>query len=79
MNAPSPGIVATTMLNAYYSSHQAYLDAIARELRIEYARVVEAGFVLQIDAPISRWSASCFTRISPTGSSPNWSSSTSRP
>jgi 5-methyltetrahydropteroyltriglutamate--homocysteine methyltransferase len=51
MNAPSPGIVATTMLNAYYDSHQAYLDAIARELRVEYKRVVEAGFVLQIDAP----------------------------
>jgi 5-methyltetrahydropteroyltriglutamate--homocysteine methyltransferase len=51
MNAPSPGIVATTMLNAYYDSEQAYLDAIARELRVEYARVVEAGFVLQIDAP----------------------------
>src|SRR6201993_5269904 len=51
MNAPSPGIVATTMLNAYYKSQQDYLDAIARELRIEYAKVVEAGFVLQIDAP----------------------------
>lgn len=51
MNAPSPGIIATTMLNAFYPSHQAYLDAIARELRIEYAKVVEAGFVLQIDAP----------------------------
>jgi 5-methyltetrahydropteroyltriglutamate--homocysteine methyltransferase len=51
MNAPSPGIVATTMLNAYYKSHEDYLDAIARELHIEYARVVEAGFVLQIDAP----------------------------
>ena len=51
MNAPSPGIVATTMLNAHYASHQDYLDAIARELHIEYARVVEAGFVLQIDAP----------------------------
>jgi 5-methyltetrahydropteroyltriglutamate--homocysteine methyltransferase len=51
MNAPSPGIIATTMLNAHYASHQDYLDAIARELHIEYARVVEAGFVLQIDAP----------------------------
>jgi 5-methyltetrahydropteroyltriglutamate--homocysteine methyltransferase len=51
MNAPSPGIVATTMLNAYYKSQQDYLDAIARELRTEYAKVVEAGFVLQIDAP----------------------------
>ena len=51
MNAPSPGIIATTMLNAHYASHQDYLDAIARELRIEYRRVVDAGFVLQIDAP----------------------------
>jgi 5-methyltetrahydropteroyltriglutamate--homocysteine methyltransferase len=51
MNAPSPGIVATTMLNGYYKSQQDYLDAIARELHPEYAKVVEAGFVLQIDAP----------------------------
>ncbi len=51
MNAPSPGIVATTMLNAYYKSHQDYLDAIAREISIEYKAIVEAGFVLQIDAP----------------------------
>jgi 5-methyltetrahydropteroyltriglutamate--homocysteine methyltransferase len=51
MNAPSPGIIATTMLNDYYKSQQDYLDAIAREMRTEYAKVVEAGFVLQIDAP----------------------------
>jgi 5-methyltetrahydropteroyltriglutamate--homocysteine methyltransferase len=51
MNAPSPGIVACTMLNAYYDSQEAYLDAIARELKIEYRRVAEAGFTLQIDAP----------------------------
>lgn len=51
MNAPSPGIVATTMLNAHYASHEAYLDAVARELRTEYLAVAKAGFVLQIDAP----------------------------
>jgi len=51
MNAPSPGIVATTMLNAHYKSHQDYLDAIAREIAIEYKKVVDAGFILQIDAP----------------------------
>ena len=51
MNAPSPGIIATTMLNAHYPSHQDYLDAIAREMQIEYRRVVDAGFILQIDAP----------------------------
>ena len=51
MTEPSPGIIATTMLNAHYSSHEAYLDAIAREMRHEYQAVVKAGFVLQIDAP----------------------------
>jgi len=51
MNAPSPGIVATTMLNAHYASHEAYLDAVAREIRTEYLAVTRAGFVLQIDAP----------------------------
>jgi 5-methyltetrahydropteroyltriglutamate--homocysteine methyltransferase len=51
MNAPSPGIVACTMLNAHYDSQEAYLNAIARELCIEYRRVVDAGFILQIDAP----------------------------
>lgn len=51
MNSASPGIIAATMLNAYYDSYEAYLDAIAREMRIEYEAVVNAGFILQIDAP----------------------------
>ena len=51
MNAPSPGIIATTMLNAHYASHEAYLDAVACEIRTEYLAVTKAGFVLQIDAP----------------------------
>ena len=51
MTEPSPGIIATTMLNAYYPTHEAYLDAIAREMAHEYRAVVDAGFVLQIDAP----------------------------
>ena len=51
MNAPSPGIIATTMLNAYYESDGAYLDAIMREMSKEYRAVVDAGFVPQIDAP----------------------------
>jgi 5-methyltetrahydropteroyltriglutamate--homocysteine methyltransferase len=51
MNAPSPGIIATTMLNAHYASHEAYLDAVGREIRTEYLAVTNAGFVLQIDAP----------------------------
>jgi 5-methyltetrahydropteroyltriglutamate--homocysteine methyltransferase len=49
--APSPGIVATTMMNAHYESHEAYLAALARELRPEYLAIHKAGLVLQIDAP----------------------------
>jgi 5-methyltetrahydropteroyltriglutamate--homocysteine methyltransferase len=48
---PSPGIVATTMMNAYYDSHEAYLMALARELRPEYLAIHNAGLILQIDAP----------------------------
>ena len=48
---PSPGIIATTMLNAYYKTYEAYLDAIAREMHYEYKAVVDAGLILQIDAP----------------------------
>jgi len=51
MTAPSPGIVATTMVNAHYESHEAYLTALARELRIEYRAIHDAGLILQIDAP----------------------------
>jgi 5-methyltetrahydropteroyltriglutamate--homocysteine methyltransferase len=48
---PSPGIIATTMLNAYYKTYEDYLSAIAREMRYEYKSVVDAGLILQIDAP----------------------------
>jgi 5-methyltetrahydropteroyltriglutamate--homocysteine methyltransferase len=51
MTAASPGIIASTMLNAYYDSHEAYLDAIAREMKNEYQAIHKAGLVLQIDAP----------------------------
>jgi len=51
MTAPSPGIVATTMVNAHYDSHASYLRALARELRHEYRAIYAAGLILQIDAP----------------------------
>jgi 5-methyltetrahydropteroyltriglutamate--homocysteine methyltransferase len=50
MTAASPGIVATTMLNAHYDSYEAYVFALARQMRKEYA-LIAADFVLQIDAP----------------------------
>jgi 5-methyltetrahydropteroyltriglutamate--homocysteine methyltransferase len=51
MTAASPGIISTTMLNAHYASHDAYLDAVAREMSKEYRAVHQAGLILQIDAP----------------------------
>src|SRR5579862_5226237 len=51
MTAASPGIISTTMLNAYYDSHDAYLDAIAREMRNGYLARNKAGRVLQVAAP----------------------------
>ena len=51
MTAPSPGIVATTMLNQHYDSHEAYLTALAKALSNEYRAIHNAGMILQIDAP----------------------------
>ena len=51
MTAPSPGIIATAMLNAYYDTEDAYLAALGAALRVEYETIVRHGYVLQIDAP----------------------------
>lgn len=51
MTAPSPGIISSTMLNAYYATHDDYLDALAREMSKEYHAIHKAGLILQIDAP----------------------------
>jgi 5-methyltetrahydropteroyltriglutamate--homocysteine methyltransferase len=39
------------MMNAYYDSHDKYLDALAREMSKEYQAIHKAGLILQIDAP----------------------------
>jgi len=62
MTAPSPGIISTTMLNAYYDSEQSYLAALAREMRNEYIAIHRAGLVLQIDAPDLAMDRSMFYR-----------------
>ncbi len=51
MTAPSPGIIAAAMRNAWYDSEDAYLAALGRALRVEYEAIVSSGFLLQIDAP----------------------------
>jgi 5-methyltetrahydropteroyltriglutamate--homocysteine methyltransferase len=51
MTAPSPGILTRFIINLHYPSEEAYLAALAEVMKIEYRAIVEAGFVLQIDAP----------------------------
>ena len=51
MSAPSPGILAAACKNEHYASEEAYVDALAEALRVEYEAVVRAGFILQVDCP----------------------------
>jgi 5-methyltetrahydropteroyltriglutamate--homocysteine methyltransferase len=51
LTAPSPGIIATAMLNAHYDTEDAYLAALGAALKVEYETIVRHGYVLQIDAP----------------------------
>ena len=51
MTAASPGIVALTMANRYYDSHEDYVFALAAELRKEYEIIVANGLTLQLDCP----------------------------
>ncbi|AXK84151.1 methionine synthase [Pseudolabrys taiwanensis] len=51
MTAASPGIISSTMLDAYYGSQDKYLSALSREMKHEYHEIHKAGLILQIDAP----------------------------
>jgi 5-methyltetrahydropteroyltriglutamate--homocysteine methyltransferase len=51
MTAPSPGILTRFIINLHYPNEDAYVAALADVLKVEYRAIVEAGFVLQIDAP----------------------------
>ena len=51
MTAASPGIVALTLANRYYDSHEGYVFALAEELRKEYEIIVANGLTLQLDCP----------------------------
>jgi 5-methyltetrahydropteroyltriglutamate--homocysteine methyltransferase len=51
MTAVSPGTAATILLDAHYGSHEAYIRALAREMKKEYALIHARGFVLQLDCP----------------------------
>jgi len=51
LNAASPGVVTSFLPNQYYSTHEAYIEAVAAAMREEYEAIVAAGFNLQIDCP----------------------------
>jgi 5-methyltetrahydropteroyltriglutamate--homocysteine methyltransferase len=51
LTAPSPGIVASAILNEHYDTDDAYLDALAAALKVEYEAIVGHGFLLQLDCP----------------------------
>ncbi len=51
MNAASPGVIALFQPNDYYPGHEAYLEALGEAMRVEYEGIVDAGFLLQVDAP----------------------------
>lgn len=49
LTAPPPGIVAAALKNEHYDSEEAYLDAFAAALRIEYENILRNGNMLQLD------------------------------
>jgi 5-methyltetrahydropteroyltriglutamate--homocysteine methyltransferase len=49
--AAAPGMVSADRPNEYYKSREEMLYATAEALRDEYIGIVDAGFVLQLDAP----------------------------
>jgi 5-methyltetrahydropteroyltriglutamate--homocysteine methyltransferase len=51
MTAASPGILTRFIINLHYPSEGEYVAALADVMKVEYRAIVEAGFILQIDAP----------------------------
>jgi 5-methyltetrahydropteroyltriglutamate--homocysteine methyltransferase len=51
MNSASPGVIALFQPNDYYRTQDEYLEALGAALQAEYESIVQAGIILQIDAP----------------------------
>jgi 5-methyltetrahydropteroyltriglutamate--homocysteine methyltransferase len=51
LTAASPGIISFFLENRYYSSHEAYVLALADAMKQEYDTISQAGFLLQMDCP----------------------------
>ena len=76
MTSISPATYAPP--NLHYDSQDAYLDALADAMAVEYRAIIEAGIVLQIDAPdlTTMYRAG---RLEPRPSTPRSPSAASRP
>jgi 5-methyltetrahydropteroyltriglutamate--homocysteine methyltransferase len=51
MTSPSPGQIARYLKNRYYKTDEEYIFTLADVMRREYAAIVEAGLILQLDCP----------------------------
>jgi 5-methyltetrahydropteroyltriglutamate--homocysteine methyltransferase len=49
--AASPGVISIFLQNRYYPSQDAYLEALAEAMAVEYRAITDAGFDLQLDCP----------------------------
>jgi 5-methyltetrahydropteroyltriglutamate--homocysteine methyltransferase len=59
--AVTPGQMLFNFPNLYYPTPEAYIEAAAKALRVEYRAIVDAGFNLQLDAPDLAMRAHCWT------------------
>ena len=51
MTSSSPGVASVFMPNAYYPTHEAYIEALGEAMKGEYEAIAGAGFILQVDCP----------------------------
>jgi 5-methyltetrahydropteroyltriglutamate--homocysteine methyltransferase len=51
MTAASPGVISWFQPNQYYPTEEQYLQALAKAMHEEYAAIVDAGLLLQLDCP----------------------------
>ena len=51
VNAASPGVLTKFVPDLHYRDEDAYVEALANAMAVEYEAIHRAGFLLQIDAP----------------------------
>jgi 5-methyltetrahydropteroyltriglutamate--homocysteine methyltransferase len=63
--AVAPGLIAMCFTNQHYAAYEDYVFALADAMAVEYCAIVDAGFLLQIDAPDLAFGADFFTWMRP--------------